>query len=41
MLKLIGKFKHLGDDDVNILQQQSDKRLRVLKALCGMSESAA
>jgi pyruvate/2-oxoacid:ferredoxin oxidoreductase beta subunit len=36
MLKLIGKFKHLGEEDIAILQQQSDKRFTVLKALCGM-----
>jgi pyruvate/2-oxoacid:ferredoxin oxidoreductase beta subunit len=41
MLKLIGKFRHLGDKEVSVLQQQSDKRLNVLKALCGMSESNA
>ena len=39
MLNLIGKFKHLGDKEVSVLQQQSDRRLNVLKALCGMSES--
>jgi pyruvate/2-oxoacid:ferredoxin oxidoreductase beta subunit len=37
MLKLIGKFKHLGDTEIKILQEQSDKRFRILKALCGIS----
>lgn len=40
MLKLIGKFKHLGDEDIDILQQQSDKRLSVLNALCGINDNA-
>ena len=34
---LIGKFKHLQDDDLAILQQHVDKRFNIVKALCGMS----
>jgi pyruvate/2-oxoacid:ferredoxin oxidoreductase beta subunit len=40
LLRLIGKFKHLGDDHVNALQAEVGKRFAVLSALCGMRESA-
>jgi pyruvate/2-oxoacid:ferredoxin oxidoreductase beta subunit len=33
LLKLIGKFKHLKDEDIQILQKEVDKRFSVLKAL--------
>ncbi len=35
MTKLIGKYKHLNEEDLAHLQGQVDKRLRVLDALCG------
>jgi pyruvate/2-oxoacid:ferredoxin oxidoreductase beta subunit len=31
---MLGKFKHLRDEEVAILQEQVDKRLRTLEALC-------
>jgi pyruvate ferredoxin oxidoreductase beta subunit/phenylglyoxylate dehydrogenase beta subunit len=34
LVKLIGKFKHLGDDGIGTLQAEVDKRFSVLKALC-------
>jgi hypothetical protein len=34
LVKLIGKFKHLGDEDIDILQKEVDKRFSVLTALC-------
>ena len=35
MIKLIGKYKHLNNEDLAHFQQQVDKRLSVLNALCG------
>jgi pyruvate/2-oxoacid:ferredoxin oxidoreductase beta subunit len=34
LLKLIGKFRHLSDDDRDVLQAEVNKRFSVLKALC-------
>ncbi|MBN1907973.1 MAG: pyruvate synthase subunit PorB [Deltaproteobacteria bacterium] len=36
MLKLIGKFNHLKDQEISVLQQQSDNRFSILQALCSI-----
>jgi len=38
MTKLMGKYRHLAEEDLTVLQGQVDKRLSVLKALCGNEE---
>ncbi len=38
LTKLIGKYKHLDEEDLAHLQRQVDKRLKVLNALCGNEE---
>jgi pyruvate/2-oxoacid:ferredoxin oxidoreductase beta subunit len=40
LLSMIGKFKHLREPDIAVLQQQVDRRYRTLQALCeGTTES--
>ena len=34
LTKTLGKFKHLREDDLAVLQGQADHRFRVLQALC-------
>ena len=34
LTKLIGKFKHMNDEQLSVLQNQVDKRFKVLDALC-------
>jgi pyruvate/2-oxoacid:ferredoxin oxidoreductase beta subunit len=41
LTKLMGKFKHLHEDDLATLQGMVDKRYRILNALCGSMEKAA
>lgn len=38
LTRLIGKFSHMKDDDLAVLQQQVDRRYNIVKALCGMPE---
>jgi pyruvate ferredoxin oxidoreductase beta subunit/phenylglyoxylate dehydrogenase beta subunit len=38
--KLMGKFKHLTEDNLATFQSMVDKRYRVLQALCGSMEKA-
>jgi pyruvate/2-oxoacid:ferredoxin oxidoreductase beta subunit len=38
LVALLGKFKHLREEEVAILQEQADKRLRTLQALCAGSQ---
>jgi pyruvate/2-oxoacid:ferredoxin oxidoreductase beta subunit len=37
LTKIVGKFKHLGEDDLAVLQGQVDHRFKVLQALCAGS----
>jgi pyruvate ferredoxin oxidoreductase beta subunit/phenylglyoxylate dehydrogenase beta subunit len=37
LTKTLGKYKHLRDDDLAVLQGQVDYRYKVLQALCGDS----
>jgi pyruvate/2-oxoacid:ferredoxin oxidoreductase beta subunit len=37
LTKTLGKFKHLGDEDLALLQGQVDKRFKVIQALCAGS----
>ena len=34
LTKLLGKFKHLREEDLAILQAQLDQRFKILRALC-------
>ena len=40
LIKLIGKFKHLSDENIAVLQTQADKRFTILKALCDAKAAA-
>lgn len=40
LIKLIGKFKHLDDENIHILQSQVDKRFSILKSLCDTKAAA-
>ena len=38
LTKMIGKFKHLNEENTEIFQQMVNKRFKILQALCAMSE---
>ena len=38
---LMGKFKHLGSEELAVLQKMVDKRLSIVQALCEASQKAA
>jgi pyruvate/2-oxoacid:ferredoxin oxidoreductase beta subunit len=40
LIRMIGKFKHLKDEDIDVLQGQVDKRFSILKALCDAKAAA-
>jgi len=37
LIRMIGKFKHLGEAEIAVLQRQTDERFAVLQALCTKS----
>jgi hypothetical protein len=39
LTKLIGKFKHMKDENLGVLQGQVDKRFKVLHSLCVGTEA--
>jgi hypothetical protein len=39
LTKLMGKFKHLKEEEHQILQEQVDKRYHILKSLCESFET--
>jgi pyruvate/2-oxoacid:ferredoxin oxidoreductase beta subunit len=41
LTKLMGKFKHLGSEELAVLQKMVDKRFGVVQALCEASQKAA
>jgi pyruvate/2-oxoacid:ferredoxin oxidoreductase beta subunit len=41
LTKLMGKFKHMGGDDLAVLQKMVDKRFGIVQALCEATQKAA
>jgi pyruvate/2-oxoacid:ferredoxin oxidoreductase beta subunit len=38
LTRMLGKFKHLSEEQLAVLQQQSDRRFEILNALCESSK---
>ena len=38
LISMLGKFKHLGEEEIAVIQEQTDRRFKTLQALCAASE---
>jgi hypothetical protein len=38
LISMLGKFKHLGEEEIAVIQEQTDRRFKTLQALCAASD---